>query len=210
MAVPVAKFVRIGAMRQFFFVIELISPAPDTRFQRAAPIDFEVEFVGRRSRRTYHQHGDSAARALRHDDRGRRCSRREGLSAEMHQIRYFLAVCQTLNFTRAAEDCHVSQPALSRAVRQLEAELGGELLRRERSLTQITDLGRAVLPSLQQCYEGRQTAKSLAQSYLKEGHAPLRLALSRSIGMRVLAPLLSEITRAFPRIEIKTPRYDWT
>jgi DNA-binding transcriptional LysR family regulator len=124
----------------------------------------------------------------------------------MHQVRYFLAVCQTLNFTRAAEDCHVSQPALSRAVRQLEAELGGELLRRERSLTQITDLGRAVLPSLRQCYEGRQTAKSLAQSYLKEGHAPLRLALSRSIGMRVLAPLLGEITRAFPRIEIKTLR----
>jgi DNA-binding transcriptional LysR family regulator len=125
---------------------------------------------------------------------------------EMHQIRYFLAVCQTLNFTRAAEECHVSQPALSRAIRQLEAELGGELLRRERSLTQVTDLGRAVLPSLRQCYEGRQTAKSLAQSYLKEGHAPLRLVLSRSIRIGVLAPLLGEITRAFPRIEIKILR----
>lgn len=125
---------------------------------------------------------------------------------EMHQIRYFLAVCQTLNFTRAAEECHVSQPALSRAIRQLEGELGGELLRRERSLTQITDLGQTVLPSLRQCYEGRQAAKSLAQSYLKEGHAPLRLALSRSIGMGVLAPLLDEITRAFPRIEIRILR----
>jgi DNA-binding transcriptional LysR family regulator len=133
-------------------------------------------------------------------------SRQEDLSVEMHQIRYFLVVCQTLNFTRAAEECHVSQPALSRAIRQLEAELGGELLRRERSLTQITDLGRTVLPSLRQCYEGRQTAKSLAQSYLKEGHAPLRLALSRSIGMGALTPLLGEITRAFPRIEIKTLR----
>ncbi len=91
---------------------------------------------------------------------------------EMHQIRYFLALCHTLNFTRAAEECHVSQPALSRAIRQLEVELGGELLRRERSLTQITDLGRAALPSLRQCYEGRQTAQSLAQSYLKKGHAP--------------------------------------
>jgi DNA-binding transcriptional LysR family regulator len=125
---------------------------------------------------------------------------------EMHQIRYFLPVCQTLNFTRAAQECHVSQPALSRAIRQLEDELGGELLRRERSLTQITDLGRTVLPSLRQCYEGRQTAKSPAEAHLKEGHAPLRLALSRSIGMEVLAPLLSEITRAFPRIEIKTLR----
>src|SRR5713101_6828979 len=128
---------------------------------------------------------------------------REELPVEMQQVRYFLSVCQTLNFTRAAEVCHVSQPALSRAIRQLEAELGGELLRRERSLTQITDLGRTVLPALRQCYEGRLAARSLAQSYLKEGHAPLRLALSRSVEMEPLSPLLSEITTAFPRMEIK-------
>jgi hypothetical protein len=44
---------------------------------------------------------------------------------EMHQLRYFLAVCDTLNFTRAAETCHVTQPALTRAVQKLEKELGG-------------------------------------------------------------------------------------
>ena len=38
---------------------------------------------------------------------------------EMHQIRYFLAVCETLNFTRAAEQCHVTQPALTRAIQKL-------------------------------------------------------------------------------------------
>ena len=57
---------------------------------------------------------------------------------EMHQIRYFLAVCETLNFTRAAENCYVSQPALTRAVHKLEEELGGLLLRRENSLTHLT------------------------------------------------------------------------
>ena len=51
---------------------------------------------------------------------------------EMHQVRYFLAVADTLNFTRAAEQCHVSQPALTRAIQQLEEEMGGLLLRRER------------------------------------------------------------------------------
>jgi DNA-binding transcriptional LysR family regulator len=57
---------------------------------------------------------------------------------EMHQIRYFLAVCETLNFTRAAEQCHVTQPA-TRAIHKLEEELGGLLFRRERHLTHMTD-----------------------------------------------------------------------
>ena len=43
---------------------------------------------------------------------------------EMHQVRYFLAVAQLLNFTRAAEECNVTQPSLTRAIKQLEAELG--------------------------------------------------------------------------------------
>jgi DNA-binding transcriptional LysR family regulator len=125
---------------------------------------------------------------------------------EMHQIRYFLTVCQTLNFTRAAEECNVSQPALSRAIKQLEDELGADLFRRERTLTHITDFGRTVLPALRQSYEGSLTAKELAHGYLKAGHAPLHLALSRSIEMELLSPLLSEITAAFPRIEIRLVR----
>ena len=39
---------------------------------------------------------------------------------EMHQVRYFLAVCETLNFTRAAERCNVAQPSLTRAIQKLE------------------------------------------------------------------------------------------
>ena len=125
---------------------------------------------------------------------------------EMHQVRYFLSVCQTLNFTRAAEECNVSQPSLSRAIKLLEGELGGDLFRRERSLTHITDLGHTVIPALRQAYDGAQAAKALAKSYLKEGHPPLHLALSRSIEIDLLSPLLGEITRAFPQIEIKVFR----
>src|SRR6202022_2133814 len=57
-----------------------------------------------------------------------------GAPMQMNQIRYFLAVCETLNFTRAAEKCNVSQPALTRGIHKLEEELGGLLLRREHNL----------------------------------------------------------------------------
>ena len=53
----------------------------------------------------------------------------------MHQIRYFLAVSRTLIFTRAAEECSVSQPSLARAIKMLEAELGGELCSRSAQQT---------------------------------------------------------------------------
>ena len=56
----------------------------------------------------------------------------QGAIMEMHQVRYFLAVARMLNFTRAADECNVTQPSLTRAIKQLEAELGGDLFRRER------------------------------------------------------------------------------
>lgn len=121
----------------------------------------------------------------------------------MHQVRYFLAVSRTRNFTRAAEECNVSQPALTRAVKHLEAELGGDLFRRERSLTQLTDLGRRMLPALSQCLESAQMAKALAQSYRKGEHSPLNIALSRSVPIETLSAHIGALTRAFPGVEAK-------
>ena len=66
----------------------------------------------------------------------------------MQQVRYFLAVAGTLNFTRAAERCNVSQPSLTRAIQSLEAELGGPLFHRERGNTHLTELGRIIQPFL--------------------------------------------------------------
>jgi DNA-binding transcriptional LysR family regulator len=128
------------------------------------------------------------------------------LGMEMHQVRYFLAVARTLNFTRAAEECHVAQPSLTRAIKLLECELGGELFRRERKLSHLTDLGRRMLPLLQQCYDSAVSAKSLATSMRKGEVAPLRIALSVSINMGLLVAPLSELTRAFPGLELKFAR----
>ena len=125
---------------------------------------------------------------------------------EIQQIRYFLALADVLNFTAAAAACNVSQPALSRAISQLEAELGGALFRRERKLTHMTDFGRAVLPSLKECYESTLAAKELARNFHKKGHAPLCLALSQSLEISLLSPILTELGRAFPNIEIRVVR----
>lgn len=82
---------------------------------------------------------------------------------EMHQIRYFLATARVLNFTRAADDCNVSQPSLTRAIQKLEDEFGGELFRRERSRTHLTDLGRQMLPHLERTLEAAHAAMQLAR-----------------------------------------------
>ncbi len=122
---------------------------------------------------------------------------------EMHQIRYFIAVAKTLNFTQAAEECHVAQPSLSRAIKNLEDELGGALFRRERALSHLTDLGRMMLPLLTQCYDSAIAARALATSYKKGATAPLRLALSHTVNLALLVPVLTELAKAFPGLELQ-------
>ena len=84
---------------------------------------------------------------------------------ELHQIRYFLKACETLNFTRAAEQCGVSVPSLSRAIHTLEEELGGQLFRRERHLTHLTDLGRLMQMHLSTIDKAADAAKRDAKDY---------------------------------------------
>jgi DNA-binding transcriptional LysR family regulator len=55
------------------------------------------------------------------------------MQLQLYQVRYFLALARTLNFTRAAEQCNVTQPALTKAVQKLEQELGGALIHRRTS-----------------------------------------------------------------------------
>ncbi|NJO33208.1 MAG: LysR family transcriptional regulator [Rhodospirillales bacterium] len=83
---------------------------------------------------------------------------------DIHHLRYFLAVCETLNFTKAADNCHVSQPALSRAIQQLEQEVGGLLFRRERNLTHITDLGMLLKPHFESIISELGTGEAQRQA----------------------------------------------
>src|ERR1700716_165612 len=86
---------------------------------------------------------------------------------EMHQVRYFLSLCEELNFTRAAERCNVAQPSLTRAIKQLEEELGGSLFHRERANTHLSELGRTLKPYLEQVYSRAEDAKREAQEFVR-------------------------------------------
>jgi DNA-binding transcriptional LysR family regulator len=66
---------------------------------------------------------------------------------QVSQIRYFIALCRELNFTRAARSCRVSQPSLSNGIRALESDLGGPVF--DRSTMALTRLGKRVLPDLE-------------------------------------------------------------
>ena len=121
---------------------------------------------------------------------------------EMHQIRYFIAVAKTLNFTQAAKDCNVAQPSLSRAIKTLEDELGGALFQRH-ALTHLTDLGGMMLPCSRKVMTAPSAAKSLASSYKKGISAPLRLALSHTVNLALLVPALTELVKIFPGLELQ-------
>jgi len=125
---------------------------------------------------------------------------------EMQQVRYFITLAKTLNFTRAAEECNVSQPSLTRAIRLLEAELGGELVRRERRQSHLTELGQRMLPLLQKCYESALSAKQLATAMKKNEVAPLSIAMSQTINIALFMPQLNELSRAYPGIQLKIRR----
>ena len=125
---------------------------------------------------------------------------------EMHQVRYFLATAAELNFTKAAEKCNVSQPSLTRAIKQLEGELGGDLFRRERPQAQLTELGERMHPLLKQCYESALGARSLASTIKSGERGSLRLALSRTIAPELSASHLVELKRLFQGLEVKLLR----
>jgi DNA-binding transcriptional LysR family regulator len=121
---------------------------------------------------------------------------------DIHHIRYFLSVCETLNFTRAAEQCNVTQPALSRAIQQLESEVGGLLFRRERNLTHLTDLGLLLKPRFEQIVsELGQTRREL-QRFLTMEQASVNLGVMCTIGPLRFSGMLAHLDARHPGISL--------
>jgi LysR family transcriptional regulator, hydrogen peroxide-inducible genes activator len=121
---------------------------------------------------------------------------------ELHQIRYFLALCRELNFTKAAHACHVSQPALTKAIKSLEDEMGGPLFHRERANTHLTDLGLVLKPHLEQTFNSAETAQAEALGFKKATRTALTLGVMCTISPHAIVNFLRAIRDRLPNIDL--------
>lgn len=123
-------------------------------------------------------------------------------AVEMHQIRYALAVAHALSFTRAAENCHASQPALSKAVKALEDELGAPLFHREGRQILVSEFGRSMLPHLQRIADEAEMTQLVASNFRLLNKVPLRLGVLCTIGPLRLSRFLATVRDQYPGVEL--------
>ena len=121
---------------------------------------------------------------------------------EMAQIKYVLAAAKALNFTKAAAQCNVSQPALTKAVKTMEAELGAPLFYREGKRVLLSDFGHRMLPHLQNILDEAQVARTLANDFRLLNKVPVRIGLLSTIGHTRLSRFLAKIQNEFEGIEV--------
>ena len=126
---------------------------------------------------------------------------------EMQHVRYFLALSRTLNFTRAAEASNVSQPALTRAIQQLEHEMGGPLFHRERNRTHLSELGRIMLPYFEGIQAQADAAREHARSLKRMDQVTLQIGAMCTIGPAALADLFIQFQMANPNVQIAVQDY---
>lgn len=121
---------------------------------------------------------------------------------EMTQIRYVMAAAKSLNFTKAAEECCVTQPALTKGIKALETELEAELFHREGRRVLLSEFGKTMLPHLQHILEETEAARALAQNFRLLKKVPIRLGVLSTVGHVRLARFLAHFEKASPGVEL--------
>ena len=118
-------------------------------------------------------------------------------------LRYFVAVAEELHFGRAAARLHVTQPSLSRAVRQLERELGADLLTRTKRSVRLTEAGRALLQAAPHAMEEVERACELARGAARGETGQLRLGFLPSANVALVPALVRESRKASPHLLLR-------
>ncbi|AFU46888.1 MULTISPECIES: LysR family transcriptional regulator [Burkholderiales] len=122
---------------------------------------------------------------------------------ELRHLRYFLAVAEELHFARAAERLHIEQSPLSRAIKELEEELGVVLFARTTRSTRLTCAGKLFLEHVRRVFAALEQARESVKAAANGFHGQLRVALSDGITPSRLPALLALCRQEEPEVEIR-------
>ena len=122
---------------------------------------------------------------------------------ELRHLRYFLAVAEELHFARAAERLHIEQSPLSRAIKELEVELGAQLFVRTSRSTRLTLAGKLLMESAPRVFLALEQARESAKAGANGFHGQLRIALSDGITPSRLPALLARCREEDPETEVR-------
>ncbi len=123
-------------------------------------------------------------------------------NTDIKQVRYFLRLSQKLNFSSAARDLRVSQPALTKAIQHLEDDVGGASIRRDGKNTHLTLLGDAMLYHFRELDASAKRVEQTARRLVHGDMPQLQIGMMCTIGPEPLAGFLADYQRKSPRLEI--------
>lgn len=122
---------------------------------------------------------------------------------ELRYLRYFVAVAERLNFTRAAEELHVAQPAVSQQVKTLEEELGVALLIRDKRSVKLTAAGVAFLREAREILAHADKSMLVAQRAARGEIGTLSIGCFSSAVLEFLPALLQSYRAQFPDVRVQ-------
>jgi LysR family transcriptional regulator, benzoate and cis,cis-muconate-responsive activator of ben and cat genes len=121
---------------------------------------------------------------------------------ELRHLRYFATVAEEQNITRAAARLHVSQPPLSRQIRDLEEELGVALLERSAKSVKLTEAGRVFLVEANAVLARAEQAREAVRAFANECTAELHVGYAPSLTVELLPHALREFQKSSPGVRI--------
>lgn len=121
---------------------------------------------------------------------------------DIRQIEYFTEVAKQLSFTKAASVLHVSQPSISKAIQNLEVELGVPLFYRSSKQLELTDAGQAVLINAQHVLEAFKNLRSELTDLMDLKKGQIRIGIPPIVGAEFFSKLVSQYKEKFPYIQI--------
>lgn len=121
----------------------------------------------------------------------------------LHLLETLIAVAETGSLSRAAEELHLTQPAVTRQIKGLEQELGAVLLTRTSHGVELTPAGRAVLPQARQALAAVEACRRAAAEAAEGGAGHLRVAAGHMVMQFLLPPVLAEFRAAHPDVQVE-------